>query len=58
MHFQPQMPGGKESVEGVFQTARGRFNLVRKDGARPLRGLEKKPDRLYNLLELQTNVFG
>lgn len=52
--------GGKDFVETVFQAMRERFSPGRKDGARPLCGLElaKKPDRLYNLRQLQTDVFG
>ncbi len=52
--------GGREFVEGIFEALRDRFAPGRKDGARPLRGLAlaKKPDRLYNLRQLQTDVFG
>jgi hypothetical protein len=52
--------GGKEFVEGVFRAARDRFSAKRTSGARPLRGLEvvPKPERLYNLRQLQRRVFG
>ena len=49
--------GSKEFVEGVFQAAREQFSTDRKNGARPLRGIETvpKPERLYNLRQLQKN---
>ena len=51
--------GGRKFVDGVFQAARERFGVRRADGARPLRGIElaAKPDRLYNLRQLQKNLF-
>lgn len=52
--------GTREFVESVFESARERFSEKRKTGARPLRGLEveAKPERLFNLRQLQRNVFG
>lgn len=52
--------GGRDFVDAVFQAARDRFTARRTSGARPLRGLElaPKPERLYNLRQLQRGVFG
>ena len=50
--------GSKEFVEAAFQSGRELFAEQRKTGARPLKGLEvlPKPERLYNLRQLQKNV--
>jgi hypothetical protein len=52
--------GGKAFVNEMFAAFRGRFGRKRKDGARPLRGLagDSKDDRLFNLRQLRTAVFG
>ena len=52
--------GGKNFVEGIFQSCRDRFGPKRKDGARPLRGLAggSPDDRLFNLRQLRKSVFG
>lgn len=52
--------GGKAFVDEMFATFRHRFGPKRKDGARPLRGLagKSKEDRLFNLRQLRTAVFG
>ena len=53
--------GGREFVDDAFRRMRWRFGAKRRDGARPLRGLENPPDkskRLYNLRQLQRDVFG
>ncbi|WP_411847278.1 transposase [Roseibacillus persicicus] len=50
--------GSKSFVEEVFQSARDHFSPKRKDGARPLKGLELAPirQRIYNLRQLQKNA--
>jgi hypothetical protein len=52
--------GGKNFVEGIFQSCRERFGPKRKDGARPLRGLagNSPEDRLFNLRQLRKGIFG
>jgi hypothetical protein len=52
--------GGKTFVDGIFQACRDRFGPKRKDGARPLRGWagDSPEDRLFNLRQLRTGVFG
>jgi hypothetical protein len=52
--------GGKAFVEEMFAALRKRFGPKRKDGARPLRGLagNSPDDRLFNLRQLRTRVFG
>lgn len=51
--------GSKEFVEAVFQSAKEYFSPTRKNGARPLKGLEvvPKPERIYNLRQLQKDVL-
>lgn len=51
--------GGRDFVEEIFQAFRERFGSKRKDGARPLRGMEKEDAsrRLFNLRQLQKDVF-
>ena len=51
--------GSKEFVEEVFEGARELFSPNRKDGARTLKGMETlpKPERIYNLRQLQKDVF-
>jgi hypothetical protein len=52
--------GGKAFVEEMFAAFRDRFGPKRKDGARPLRGLDggSQEDRLFNFRQLRTGVFG
>jgi putative transposase len=52
--------GGKAFVDEMFAAFRDRFGPKRKDGARPLRGLagDSPDDRLFNLRQLRTGVFG
>jgi hypothetical protein len=52
--------GGKAFVEEMFAAFRDRFGPKRKDGARPMRGLQgtSKEDRLFNFRQLRTGVFG
>jgi putative transposase len=52
--------GGRAFVEDIFLTCRERFGPKRRTGARPLRGLagESPDERLYNLRQLRTGVFG
>ncbi len=54
------MIGTKDFVDQVFEAERERFSPRRKKGAPGIRGLEleSKPERLYNLRELRTEVFG
>jgi len=46
--------GSKEFVEGVFQELKDHFHTARKTGPRPLH--LRKPERLYNLRQLQKEV--
>ncbi|WP_411844636.1 transposase [Roseibacillus persicicus] len=50
--------GTKSFIEEVFQSAREHFSPNRKDGSRPLKGLELAPksQRIYNMRQLQRNV--
>lgn len=52
--------GSKDFIEAVFQSSQHYFSKNRKIAAHRLRGLEltAKPDRLYNLRQLQRKVFG
>jgi len=52
--------GGRAFVEDIFEACRERFGPKRRTGARPLRGLAGDPsgERLYNLRQLRTGVFG
>lgn len=52
--------GSRQFVEGVFDSKRIWFSKGRKTGARSLRGasLVPKPERIYNLRDLKTDVFG
>lgn len=54
------MIGGKAFVNEMFAAFRERFGAKRQDGARPLRGLggDSGEDRLFNLRQLRTKVFG
>ncbi|MBK1835460.1 transposase [Roseibacillus ishigakijimensis] len=51
--------GSRDFIETVFHSAREHFSPARKDGARPLKGLEvvPKPERIYNLRQLQKDVL-
>lgn len=51
--------GSKSFIEAVFQSARESFSPQRKDGPRPLKGLEVVPkrERIYNLRQLQKDVI-
>lgn len=52
--------GTKDFIEQVFRGCRSWFSEKRKDGARPLRGLElrRKPERLYAMRQLQKEAVG
>jgi REP element-mobilizing transposase RayT len=52
--------GGKAFVNEMFAAFRDRFGPKRKDGARPIRGLDgaSKDERLFNLRQLRTELFG
>lgn len=52
--------GGKNFVEEIFQAFRERFGARRRNGARPVRGVEAANigERLFNLRHLQKDVFG
>jgi hypothetical protein len=47
-------------VDEMFAAFRDRFGPKRKDGARPLRGLQgnSKEERLFNFRQLRKGVFG
>ncbi len=49
--------GSKDFVEDIFKTERKRFGVKRKNGARAVRGLDKK-EGLCALRNLQRKVFG
>ncbi|TAE78491.1 MAG: chemotaxis protein CheW [Verrucomicrobia bacterium] len=52
--------GGKAFVNEMFAAVRDRFGPKRKDGARPIRGLDGDPgdERLFNFRQLRKGVFG
>jgi hypothetical protein len=51
--------GGKAFVNEMFAAFRDRFGPKRKEGARPLRGLEggDGDERLFNFRQLRKSVF-
>ncbi|MGE4180427.1 MAG: hypothetical protein AB7J34_11420, partial [Limisphaerales bacterium] len=48
--------GGREFVEGIYQSFRSRFGAKRRTGARAMRGLKDRT--LFTLRNLRIGVFG